>query len=101
MAGSGVQPAPLPGNDPAGEGPAGNASMMLQLNPMIPFWHVASGQACHAFMAIDYSQEHDLMFTVIMQGSGEIWVCRAAELRGQENITLGRVKQPRSPTEPV
>lgn len=65
---------------------------MLQLNPMIPLWHVASGQACHAFMALDYSQEHDLMFSVILQ-NGEIWVCRASELRGQENLTLGRRKQ--------
>lgn len=64
---------------------------MIQLNPMLPFWHIASHQPCYAFMVIDYSQEHDLMLACILQ-NGEIWTCRAAELRGQENMTLGRPK---------
>lgn len=64
---------------------------MIQLNPMVPFWHVASKQPCYAFLVTDYSQEHDLCFTCLMQ-DGVIYCARAAELRAQENISLGRQK---------
>jgi hypothetical protein len=73
--------------------------MILQLTPPIPLWHVKSGQACDAIIALDYSVEHDLMFVVILR-SGEIWVCRSSELRGQENVTLGRERQTAEPQSP-
>jgi hypothetical protein len=43
----------------------------------------------YAFLVIDYSQEHDLMFTCAMD-NGEIWTLKNNELRMEKNITLGR-----------
>ena len=36
---------------------------MLQLNPMIPIVRVSDGLEGYAFLVIDYSQEHNLLFT--------------------------------------
>jgi hypothetical protein len=43
----------------------------------------------YAFLVIDYSQEHDLMFTCAMD-NGEIWTLKNNELRVEKNITLNR-----------
>jgi hypothetical protein len=45
---------------------------MLQLNPMLPIIRVSDNMKGYAFLVIDYSQEHDLMFTCAMD-NGEIW----------------------------
>ena len=62
---------------------------MIQLHPTLPFWHVPTGQACEAFLAIDYGVDHDLMLTVTLK-DGRIFVCRTPDLRGVENMTIGR-----------
>ena len=62
---------------------------MLQLNPTIPIVRVSDNIKGYAFLVIDYSQEHDLMFTCAMN-NGEIWTLKNGEIRMEQNITLGR-----------
>lgn len=62
---------------------------MLQLNPMLPIVRVSDSMKGYAFLVIDYSQEHDLMFTCAMD-NGEIWTLKNNEIRFDKNITLGR-----------
>lgn len=63
--------------------------MVLQLNPMIPILRVSDNMKGFAFILIDYSQEHNLLFTCAMD-DGEIWTLSNLEIRMQENISLGR-----------
>ena len=60
---------------------------MLQLDPMIPC-RTPKGKG-HAFLVIDYSQEHNLLFTVA-QDNGEIWTYPNHEIRMLYNISLER-----------
>jgi hypothetical protein len=62
---------------------------MLQLNPTIPIVRVSDNMKGYAFLIIDYSQEHDLLFTCAMD-NGEIWTYSNKDIRMQENITLNR-----------
>jgi hypothetical protein len=45
---------------------------MIQLNPTLPIIRISDGMKGYAFLVIDYSQEHDLLFTCAMD-NGEIW----------------------------
>ena len=63
--------------------------MMLQLNPMIPIVRVKDGMEGYAFLVIDYSQEHNLLFTCAMD-DGEIWTLSNKEIRFCKNISLDR-----------
>jgi hypothetical protein len=65
--------------------------MILQLNPMIPIIRKSDDMKGFAFLVIDYSQEHDLIFTCAMN-DGEIWSIKNSELRFDTNISLGRNK---------
>jgi hypothetical protein len=62
---------------------------MMQLNPTIPIFRVSDSMNGYAFMVIDYSQEHDLLFVCAMD-NGEIWTLSNREIRVTNNITLGR-----------
>ena len=62
---------------------------MLQLNPMIPIKRVSDNMEGYAFLVIDYSQEHDLLFTCAMD-NGEIWTLNNKEIRFCKNISLDR-----------
>ena len=62
---------------------------MLQLNPTLPINRISDGMSGYAFLVIDYSQEHDLLFTCAMQ-NGEIWTLSNKEIRMQDNISLDR-----------
>jgi hypothetical protein len=64
--------------------------MILQLNPTIPIIRVSDNMKGYAFIVIDYSQEHNLLFTCAMD-NGEIWTLSNQEIRIQKNISLGRV----------
>jgi hypothetical protein len=64
--------------------------MMLQLNPMIPMVRDADGMKGYAMLVIDYSQEHDLLFTCAMD-NGEIWTLSNREIRIVNNVTLNRI----------
>jgi len=63
--------------------------MMLQLNPMIPITRISDGMSGFAFLVIDYSQEHDLLFVCAMK-NGEIWTLSNRDIRMQPNISLSR-----------
>ena len=62
---------------------------MLQLNPMIPIVRINDGMNGYAFLIIDYSQEHNLLFTCAMD-DGQIWTLSNKEIRFQKNISLER-----------
>lgn len=65
--------------------------MILQLNPTIPIVRVSDNMKGYAFLVIDYSQEHDLLFTCAME-NGEIWSLNNKEIRITENLSMGRKK---------
>jgi hypothetical protein len=46
--------------------------MILQLNPMIPIIRKSDKMKGYAFLTIDYSQEHYLLFVCAMD-NGDIW----------------------------
>ena len=64
--------------------------MMLQLNPTIPIIRISDGMKGYAFLVIDYSQEHDLLYVCAMN-DGEIWTLNNKTIRIQNNISLGRI----------
>lgn len=63
--------------------------MIVQLNPMIPIYRVSDNMEGYAFLVIDYSQEHNLLFTCAMC-NGEIWTLNNKEIRFSKNISLDR-----------
>jgi len=63
--------------------------MILQLNPTIPIIRMSDKMSGYAFIIIDYSQEHYLLFVCAMD-NGEIWTLNNKEIRIQNNISLER-----------
>ena len=63
--------------------------MMLQLNPMIPIVRISDKLEGYAFLVLDYSQEHDLLFVCGMD-DGEIWTLNNKEIRFCKNISMER-----------
>lgn len=63
--------------------------MMLQLNPMLPIVRVTDKMEGFAFMCIDYSQEHNLLFVCAMD-DGEIWTLSNHEIRFCKNVSMDR-----------
>jgi len=62
--------------------------MMLQLNPSVPL-DTPKGRG-EAIIVIDYSPEFDLMWTVIIDKTCEVWTFKNSDVRGVPNSTLGR-----------
>ena len=56
----------------------------------MPIIRVMDGMKGYAFLVIDYSQEHDLLYVCAMD-NGEIWTLNNKTIRVQNNISLGRV----------
>lgn len=77
-------------------------SHILQLNPPIPMW-TEKGEGLAIFV-LDYGVDYDLMYTVIISKTGEIWTLRNSQVRGVINVTLGRLSTsslpPVSPASP-
>lgn len=63
--------------------------MILQLNPALPFVHIVKGNFLAHFIHDD-GIESEIMFTGILEESGEIWTFTNKVLRAQKNITIGR-----------
>lgn len=59
---------------------------VTQLNPQIPL--VTPKGEGFAHLVIDYSQEHHLLWVVILDQTGEIWAFRNSEVRGVPNQSL-------------
>jgi hypothetical protein len=66
--------------------------MITQLNPMIPIFSIEHNMEGYAFLVIDYSQEHDLLFTVALD-NGEIWTIKNKYLRFCWNQSIDRTKK--------
>lgn len=62
---------------------------IIQLNPTIPMSVNGKGNG-YALAMIDYSQEHDLLFVVAIDSTGEIWTVSNREVRMLRNISMGR-----------
>lgn len=63
--------------------------MILQLNPPIEL-ETPKGKGL-AWFVIDYGVEHNLMYTVAINETGEIWTFPNPEVRATKNITMGRI----------
>lgn len=62
--------------------------MMLQLHSPLPL-DTPKGKG-FAHFVIDYSQEHDLLWVVFIDETGECWTFSNKDIRLQPNITTGR-----------
>ena len=69
--------------------------MMIQLNPPLLF-RDSNFRSVTAYMALDYSQEHNTLFLCGYHDTRELWWVPHTELRLENNISLGRV--PKSPS---
>jgi hypothetical protein len=63
--------------------------MITQLNPPIPL-STPKGDGL-AWFLIDYGAEHNLMWVVAIDETGEIWTFENPKVRAQKNITMGRI----------
>jgi hypothetical protein len=67
-----------------------------QLNPTIPLRSdKASGEAV---AVIDYSIEHDLMWVIIDDTTGQVWTVPNKDVRAYANYSAGRNLKPEPPT---
>jgi hypothetical protein len=62
--------------------------MIRQLHTPLPL-DTPKGKG-FAHFVIDYSQEHDLLWVVFVDETGECWTFNNKEIRLQSNITMGR-----------
>ena len=62
---------------------------ILQLNPPIPL-DTPKGSGL-AWLVIDYGVEHNLMWTVAIDSTGEMWTFSNKDVRAQKNVSFGRV----------
>jgi len=58
-----------------------------QLNPSLPVTVEGKGVA---FAVIDYGEEHNLIWVVALDESGEIWCSPNPKVRMRANWTMGR-----------
>lgn len=63
--------------------------MILQLNPPLPVLTPKGPGIAH--LVIDYGVEHNLMWVVFIDATGECWTYPNMDIRAQKNVTLGRV----------
>jgi hypothetical protein len=63
--------------------------MIVQLNPALPLVHIEKGNFLAHFIH-DPGIESEILFTGIIEETGEIWTFNNKVLRGQKNITIGR-----------
>jgi len=60
----------------------------IQLEPTLPV--ITPKGKGYAIIMIDYGQEHDLLWTCVIDDTGEIWTYKNPEIRVQNNITFKR-----------
>jgi hypothetical protein len=65
---------------------------IIQLNPTIPV-DTPKGKGV-AWLLLDYSEEHHIMWVVAIDDTGEVWTFQNPEIRAQKNITMGRLTKP-------
>lgn len=62
--------------------------MITQLQPTIPLLTPKGKGFAH--LVIDYSQEHDLLWVVFLDKTGECWTFPNKDIRIQSNASLNR-----------
>jgi hypothetical protein len=62
--------------------------MILQLDPPLPLT-TPKGKGWAHFL-IDYSQEHNLLYVVFINETGECWTFPNSQIRMDTNFSLGR-----------
>lgn len=62
--------------------------MITQLNPPLPLETPKGKGWAHAI--IDYSQEHNLLWVVFLNDTGECWQFDNSQIRIVNNLSLGR-----------
>jgi hypothetical protein len=60
-----------------------------QLKPSLPVNVEGKGNG-YAFAVIDYGEEHNLIWVVALDASGEIWCSPNPKVRMRANWTMGR-----------
>lgn len=68
-------------------------SAFTQLNPSFPVTVEGKGKGT-AFAVIDYGEEHNLIWVVALDDSGEIWCSPNPKVRMRSNWTMGRQVRP-------
>ena len=68
---------------------------MLQLNPPIPL-DTPKG-AGYAHLAIDYGQEHYVLFICFLNETGECWIFPNRDVKIQKNLSMGIRMTPPAP----
>jgi hypothetical protein len=63
--------------------------MILQLNPPIPL-DTPKGSGL-ALLVIDYGTEHNILWTVAINETGEIWTFMNPEVKATKNVSMGRL----------
>lgn len=63
--------------------------MLTQLNPPIPL--ITPKGKAWAYVLIDYSQEHDLLWVCFQDNTGECWTWGNRDVRMQPNLSIGRL----------
>lgn len=66
--------------------------MILQLQPTI--WLKTAKGTGLAHFIIDYGEEHDILWGICMDDTGEWWWLANPEVRGLKNISLGAPREP-------
>ena len=69
--------------------------MILQLNPPLQV-KTPKGKAIAHFL-VDYGPDHDLLW-VCFEMDGECWTWKNTDIKGESNLTYGRVSSERSTT---
>lgn len=64
--------------------------MIIQLNPPLPLITPKGNGWAH--FLIDYGVEHDLLWVVFQNDTGECWSWLNRDIKIQSNITLNRKK---------
>lgn len=64
--------------------------MIIQLNPPLPLITPKGNGLAH--FLIDYGIEHDLIWVVFQDDTGECWSWLNRDIKIQSNITLNRKK---------
>ncbi len=62
---------------------------VTQLNPPIPLKTPKGNGLAH--FVIDYGPEHNLLWTVFIDETGECWTFSNRDIRATDNLTMGRM----------
>jgi hypothetical protein len=67
--------------------------IIVQLNPQWPV-NTPKGEG-YVVALLDYSQEHDTLFKVCINATGEYWDFPQSQVRGVKNFSLNRLNPTR------